>query len=101
MQTVRAVIRYSAPGILPLVILLNVILMSTLLQLELFEKEREAAGKNIKTNFYMEGSQNIDLKDFSLLLNTDICNAEDIGIITIVSTAVPNKAGMHGWVYTR
>ena len=58
--------------------------------------ENEAANKHIKNNFYMEGSLNIDLRDFSLLLNTDICGEEDIKIITIVSTAIPYNAGRKG-----
>ena len=42
------------------------------------------------SNFYLEGSQNIDLKDFKLVINNDICGDDDIKIITIVTTALEN-----------
>ena len=73
--------------------------MSTVLEVEEgsmkeSEKESEKDGQSVKANFYMEGSQNIDLKDFKLLINNNICDEEDIKIITIVSTAIENEAGI-------
>ena len=94
--------KYYAPKLIPVKILLNVFLMSTVLEVEEdSEKESEKECENdrqfVKANFYMEGSQNsenIDLKDFKLLINNNICDEEDIKIITIVSTAIENKAGI-------
>ena len=41
-------------------------------------------------NFYLKGSQNIDLIDFQLIINNNICGEEDVKIITIVTTAIEN-----------
>jgi hypothetical protein len=95
--------KYYAPKLIPVIILLNVFLMSTVLEVEegsekesekKSEKESEKDGQSVKANFYMEGSQNIDLKDFKLLINNNICDEKEIKIITIVSTAIENKAGI-------
>ena len=42
------------------------------------------------SNFYLEGSQNIDLTNFRLIINNDVCGDDDIKIITIVTTALEN-----------
>ena len=95
-------VKYHLPKIIPFIILFNVFLMSTVLEVQEVNeekekevnKEKEEEGHSINTNFYMEASQNIDLKDFKLLINNNICDEEDIKIIIIVSTAVENKAGI-------
>ena len=49
------------------------------------------SSKEKYSNFYLEGSQNIDLTDFKLVINNDICGDDDIKIITIVTTALENN----------
>ena len=88
-------LKYYAPKVIPLVIFLNIVLMTTLLELEQFASN----DKQTRSDFFMEGSQNIDLKDFRLLINHDICDEDDIKIVTIVSTALENKAGKGRPVY--
>ena len=83
-------IKYYLPKIIPLIILMNVFIMSRVIELKEFSEKRK---EKDPSNFYMEGSQNIDMTDFKLLINNNICDEEEINIITIVSTAVENKAG--------
>ena len=62
----------------------------TLVEQKLSENLSES-GKEKYSNFYLEGSQNIDLTDFKLLINNDICGDDDIKIVTIVTTALENN----------
>ena len=83
---------YYAPKILPLVILFNIVLMARLLDVADLSQGEPGAG-HTRAEFYMTGSQNIDLKQFHLLINNNICDKDDIKIVTIISTSLENKVG--------
>ena len=51
-------------------------------------ENRSKSGEEKYSNFYLEGSQNIDLKDFKLVINNDVCGDDDVKIIIIVTTAI-------------
>ena len=57
---------------------------------------RSRSGEEKYSNFYLEGSQNIDLKDFKLVINNDVCGDDDVKIITIVTTALENDVSVEG-----
>ena len=81
--------------IVVIVFMLNIVWHSgrktkTLVEEKLSENLSES-GKEKYNNFYLEGSQNIDLTDFKLLINNDICGDDDIKIVTIVTTALENN----------
>ena len=61
------------------------------LEEEKLSENLSESGKEKYSNFYLEGSQNIDLTDFKLLINNDICGDDDIKIVTIVTTALENN----------
>ena len=86
--------KFCATKLVPLVVILNIILIARILEVVDEVAEGEVADREVKSDLYMVGSQNIDLKDFSLLINTDICDEKDIKIITIVNTALEHKAGI-------
>ena len=80
----------------PLLMILNIALMIRVLELE--EKIETSLdsiqSKHKLDKLDLQDSSIIDLKDFKFLLNDDICNEDKIGIITIVSSAFENKAGI-------
>ena len=99
-------IKFYLTKIVPLLLLLlNVFLLSRGIEKhevkeEVKQKVKDKDSESVHDNFYMEGSQNIDMKNFKLLINNDICDEKDITIVTIVSTAVENKAGIQCILYT-
>ena len=90
--------RYGAPGILALCLLRTMWPRNTdkhkLSQWEEARLKSENLSESSKekySNFYLEGSQNINLTDFKLIINNDICGDDDIKIVTIVTTALENE----------
>ena len=42
-------------------------------------------------DFHLEGSTNIDLRDFSLVINSDVCDEAVVELVTVVSSATRHQ----------
>ena len=81
------------PHLLPLLSsLLLLPLAPTLLPLSPLQQVHASPGLRLDIrrflNFHLSGSRNIDLTDFSLLFNSDVCDEARVDIVTNVSTTI-------------